>query len=677
MAAANTTSMSGLYADNTKWLAPSPPWDQVLDLVGGDAVTNAPDAKKAVLNLAARSPTVIAFVLAEDPSLIHIGHSLSVFNNDPLTANPYDDTIIAFVGNDLASAAPIMLPADCFKRTTANVTAYNTTHMTGALGHGAVPPVYRFDHVGTGTAETDDIRARCAMVLPADDAADFLGRQPSGIYTLQHFYTTFLQPHVGSAVQATVDKWQPITNWWRCACMKVNGSQESRVQLENVVSGSPAATQALNACLAKIRERELARVGVGGPQLSNAAFNTGVLQLQTTLNDNAMNRLQFERDKAQKTFTDKFGDHLATHMYKMTGAADDDHLPEVHKVLARAPKGQFFAVLASYVQARAQTSPLPVFSGCLPVLTTKLVDQVFRAFQVCGIGNLFGEGLSPFSVCCEGHAEYQKVVKRTRQAELAFAGNNTSMADAADLTTVDTRYPTTPQHAAEKLYGWSILVDVFHGENTAVAKNVREAVHQIGPRMHSIHAGGGSNAVGMDLCNKVLYDLQQTYFDWAEQTALCTDIAALPRAPTFEDICQAVRTNRFYNLSPLPMSWYTMVDNPAPGGPTGSRAPSSSAGNDTSPRHQSGSVPVFNSNADQDMMTRFRDSGHRTIKDMMEGKNATIPKHQNKPVCLVWALKRECSSNCKRKDMHIRYPATVNKAIHTFLDKCDVASLQG
>ena len=70
MAAANTTSMSGLYANNTKWLAPNPPWDQVLDLVGGEANTNAPEAKKAVLNLAARSPTVIAFVLAEDPDLI-------------------------------------------------------------------------------------------------------------------------------------------------------------------------------------------------------------------------------------------------------------------------------------------------------------------------------------------------------------------------------------------------------------------------------------------------------------------------------------------------------------------------------------------------------------------------------------------------------------------------------
>jgi hypothetical protein len=77
------------------------------------------------------------------------------------------------------------------------------------------------------------------------------------------------------------------------------------------------------------------------------------------------------------------------------------------------------------------------------------------------------------------------------------------------------------------------------------------------------------------------------------------------------------------------------------------------------------------------MLTRFRESGHPTIKAMMDRKNMTIPKHQNKPVCLVWALKGECSSNCKRKDMHIRCSATVNKAIHSMLDKCDVAALQG
>jgi hypothetical protein len=64
-------------------------------------------------------------------------------------------------------------------------------------------------------------------------------------------------------------------------------------------------------------------------------------------------------------------------------------------------------------------------------------------------------------------------------------------------------------------------------------------------------------------------------------------------------------------------------------------------------------------------------------KAMMDAKNATIPKHQNKPVCLVWALKGEWSSNCKCKDMHIRYSATVNKAIHFVLNKCTTLKARG
>ena len=667
--------MSGLFADDTQWIDANPDWTQVLTLVGPGAAANAADAKKTVLNMAQRSPVTIAFTLTGDPGHIHIGHTVSTFTNDPLNASPYDDHLIVFVGDDLASAAPVLLPGDCFNRPNA-FAAYNTTYMTGANGHGAAAPVYRFDHQASGTADTDDLRTRRALVLPCEDSADFLSRVPTGIYTVQHFYNEFLRPHLGGA-QAIRDKWNPVEEWWRCACTNVNGGTDSKLAIAPTVSGLPAATQALQICISKIRERELARVGVGGPQLSNAAFNTGVTQLQQTLDNNAKQRLQFERDRSNKTFTDKFGEHLASLMYKMTGAIDDDLLPEVHKVLARAPKGQCYGILASYVQARAIKCALPVYNGCLPVLTTKLVDQVFRSFQVCGIGNSFGEGLSPFSICCEGHPEFQQVVKRTRQAELASAGNTTSMADADQLTSVDTRFPTAPHMAAEKLYGWSILIDVFHGENTSIAKNVRAMALQIGPRMNSVHQSSGANAVGMDFCNRILYDVTQTYMEWAEATALCDNTAALPPAPTFSEICSQVRTNRYYSLSPLPMSWYTIIDNPAPGAPSRSPTGTPSTSNENTPRHQSGSVAVFNGHADRDMMVRFRNSGHPTIKAMMEGKNATIPKHQNKSVCLVWALKGECSSNCKRKDLHIRYPAPVNKAIHSFLDKCEVAALQG
>jgi hypothetical protein len=268
------------------------------------------------------------------------------------------------VGDDVASAAPILLPNHSFSRT-ADLTVYNTAHMTGVNGHGtAGGAVVRFDHQASGTQNTDDYPTRRVMVLPPDESADFLSRNPTDIYELQNFYNFFLQPHVASAVPATLAKWEPVKQWWRAACMNQNGLTESKVRVTGTSSALLAASQALNACTARITDQVLARVGVGGPQLSNAAFNTGAQRLETVLNNNAQQRLQFGRDRAQKSFTDRYGEHLANHMYKMTGTTtNDDHLPEVHKILAKAPKGQYYAILGSYVQKRSIDPPVPVFTS--------------------------------------------------------------------------------------------------------------------------------------------------------------------------------------------------------------------------------------------------------------------------------------------------------------------------
>jgi hypothetical protein len=63
---------------------------------------------------------------------------------------------------------------------------------------------------------------------------------------------------------------------------------------------------------------------------------------------------------------------------------------------------------------------------------------------------------------------------------------------------------------------------------------------------------------------------------------------------------------------------------------------------------------VFNPHADRAVLKRFRESEFSNISNMMEGKDVTIPKHSNKDVCLVWALKGECSAGCKRKSQHVR-----------------------
>ena len=94
------------------------------------------------------------------------------------------------------------------------------------------------------------------------------------------------------------------------------------------------------------------------------------------------------------------------------------------------------------------------------------------------------------------------------------------------------------------------------------------------------------------------------------------------------------------------------------------------------PRDLAGVVPTINAHADSRLLQRFRDSPHSTISAMLEGHDVEVPTHNNDPVCLTWALKGRCSSSCKRKAQHVRYPRSVAQALHAMMDTCGVANSQ-
>ena len=83
-----------------------------------------------LVNLARRSPTLIAFCPADDNEYIYVGHSLSVYPSDPLNALGFDGNIITLVGNDPASCQPVALPAPAFSRT--DVCAKTIAEIRGA-----------------------------------------------------------------------------------------------------------------------------------------------------------------------------------------------------------------------------------------------------------------------------------------------------------------------------------------------------------------------------------------------------------------------------------------------------------------------------------------------------------------------------------------------------------------
>jgi hypothetical protein len=320
--------------------------------------------------------------------------------------------------------------------------------------------------------------------------------------------------------------------------------------------------------------------------------------------------------------------------------------------------------------ARASASTVPLTYASAPIATTKLVEEVFRAYQPSATGVTFAQGLSPFAIVCEGHQEMESVKKSTKQAELAEAGTSLSLADAQAIISTDVRFPTDPQTAAEKLYGWSIVIDIFHGVAHDIATAVRSFVINVGPTLHRLAQHAGSAPVGMDLVCRVLYEAQQDYFQYTIKLAN----NERPAVPTFGRIVDLVVSYRAESLSPLPDTWYAMVS-----APTSSRRAALETNKrerSSTNRERAGAVPTFNAHVDRALQKRFRESGHTTISSLLQGHDATIPKHRGNEICLTWALKGECGPTCKRAANHVRYPQTVNTEIGKLLTTCGVANPQ-
>ena len=413
----------------------------------------------------------------------------------------------------------------------------------------------------------------------------------------------------------------------------------------------------------------MARLGVGGPGLSNTTFAHGVATLRQTMEDNLTATLDFKRAQNNKTFTDVHGDALALKMHRLCDVIDDADLPEVHTLLLKAGKGRAYGILNSMFAERAQASAVPLTLATAPIATTKMVEEVFRNYMPGGDGLTFAKGLSPFAAVCEGHDGIAQVHSLVQRAQLVETGASVSLADATALTSDDVRFPTQPYVAVEKLYAWSVIVDVFHGVRHPVAIAISEAVRLIGPLLQRM-AGhmGDTPGAGMELICRVMYDMQQDYYQYLSNVA-----AAVPGAPpNFAAVIKLVQTYRAESLAPLPAHWYQIIDCPR------SRAPAKANPSPASnvPRASSSNTTVVNAHADKRLTERYKASGHANITAMIGGKDVEIPKHAGKPVCLSWALKGACSTGCKRADTHARYNRSVNQELHGLMDSCGVANSQ-
>ena len=181
-----------------------------------------------------------------------------------------------------------------------------------------------------------------------------------------------MQPGLGDASPDVQAVWGHVATWFRACCTLVTqaGADVNSVGITPPALANPAQMFATQAWFSECRHSLNLRAGVGGPQLTTTAFNAGIADLQTTMNNVATQRLAFERARASRSFTEKHGEALAQRMHRLCGVVDDEHLPDVLKLLAKAPaKDQDYAIIGNAFRERAEASPVPLSSGQAPLAT--------------------------------------------------------------------------------------------------------------------------------------------------------------------------------------------------------------------------------------------------------------------------------------------------------------------
>jgi hypothetical protein len=122
---------------------------------------------------------------------------------------------------------------------------------------------------------------------------------------------------------------------------------------------------------------------------------------------------------------------------------------------------------------------------------------------------VLGKGLTPFTIMMEGHDGFTRVDKAVQQVTTVESGASVSLAGADVLIGNDSHFPSSIWMAVEKLQGWSVIVDLFHKVNHAVAISIRHAVQTICPRLQRLAADmGGDPQDGLELVCHVMYDMQ-------------------------------------------------------------------------------------------------------------------------------------------------------------------------
>ena len=336
---------------------------------------------------------------------------------------------------------------------------------------------------------------------------------------------------------------------------------------------------------------------------------------------------------------------MAQELCNICYVTNEADLPEVWTQLANCARGVAIATVTSCVSSRFQAANMGWAPDSIPIVTTQLNDQVFKSLIMGRTGQQMGEGLTPFAVVCANHAEGQAVIKASAAAD---SGNRFDLQDVHAIMVSDFRLPVTPYTAAEKLVGWSILIDVVLGAIHPCAMATHNFALMAAPLLLRFSNNMIPIATAMEHALAVLFHAQQEFFLW-----LARPRRSLQPLPDLLSLT-ALASSRNFPWEPFALG--SPRDHPKDSKPAAMATKEKGSGGNLKP--------------DLAMQKRYKDSGSPALGAMMGDLAEKVPTNGGKEMCLSWTLQGKCRPGCPRKVNHKPLGVDAMKRLHDFLDLC-------
>ena len=483
------------------------------------------DTRYAILSLSQRSPTVIAYVSDHTPSTISLCHTPRLYYPSPgAGACDLDNQIIALQGNTPGLITPVLLPPNVFNLgTESNVyndfAAHSTALQTAIAADGTHVEVLPAGTRGTAARE----KIRC-MVLPCSMASRAVAL-PQSHLSITEFYDLFVYAHVADA------SYEPLRRWWQLASTVAAGARPATAQevdLDEVVV-TPLLQERLQHWALRWVKTDLACIR--GPDVT-AGVTAALGDIHTQVGQVVGSMTAAETARAAEAaaaampmeFGDRFGTAVLDLLLRFVrqGAAAD--LPVVHQEMAKYKERSRDTTtinLALYSEAQAMPH---INDTNLPKCTAYLLS-IFRSHGIVGNSLELGEGFNPFSIVCQGHPNTKDVLVLADQISTLESGSTSvSLQEASQFKTKDGRFPHTYMQAVDKLWAFALVVRVYSGPNSAIARALVDSLTETAPMILNLESEYfRSNKQGLMIAIRIMLFYQRAvtlYYRKARDTAV-------------------------------------------------------------------------------------------------------------------------------------------------------------